>query len=270
VLRLLALDFDGVIADSAPESFLVAARTFRELRPGSRLEARLGGGREDRAPARAELTVHPLYAEFLELMPLGNRAEDYGVILAALEAGARLSDQAAYDAWRDGLDREWLRGFHKSFYRVRAAIAAADPAGWTALMQPYPGLPELLRARASEVLLAIATAKDRRSVASLLKSYGLGDLFPEGRVLDKEAGVGKAEHLAHLHSHFDVPYREMAFLEDKVNHLDAVAPLGVRCALAAWGYNGERERRHAHARGYLVCTLEDVEERLFGAKALST
>jgi hypothetical protein len=60
----------------------------------------------------------------------------------------------------------------------------------------------------------------------------------------------------------------MAFLEDKVNHLDAVAPLGVRCALAAWGYNGEREQRHARARGYLVCTLEDVEERLFGAKAL--
>ena len=217
MLRLLALDFDGVIADSAPESFLVAARTFRELRPGSRLEAQLGGGRDDGAPARAELSAQPLYAEFLELMPLGNRAEDYGVILAALEAGARLPDQAGYDAWRDTLDREWLRGFHKSFYRVRAALAAADPAGWNALMQPYPGLPELLRSRAAEVLLAIATAKDRRSVASLLQSYGLGDLFPEGRVLDKETGVGKAEHLAHLHARFGVPYREIDRKSTRLN-----------------------------------------------------
>jgi len=268
VLRLLALDFDGVISDSAPESFLVAARTFRELRPVDRLDAelaRIAGG--DRAPAREEIAAHPLYAAFLELMPLGNRAEDYGVILAALAAGARIADQAGYDAWRDGLDREWLRGFHKTFYRVRAALADADPSGWTALMRPYPGLPELLRARAAEVALAIATAKDRRSVGRLLRSYGLADLFPEGLVLDKETGVRKADHLAHLHASLGVAYREMAFLEDKVNHLDDAAPLGVRCALAAWGYNGEREIRHARARGYLVCTLEDVEERLFGPAA---
>ena len=113
MLRLLALDFDGVISDSAPESFLVAVRTFRELRPAGRLDAELariaqGGG--DRAPAREEVSAHPLYAAFLELMPLGNRAEDYGVILAALEAGARIADQAGYDAWRDGLDREYARG----------------------------------------------------------------------------------------------------------------------------------------------------------------
>lgn len=267
MLRLVALDFDGVIADSAPESFLVAARTFRELRPASRLDAELVCGRADRAPARAELLAHPLYAAFLELMPLGNRAEDYGVILAAIEAGVRIADQTGYDAWRDGLDREWLRGFHKTFYRVRAALASADPAGWLALMQPYPGLPQILRAHSAEVVLAIATAKDRRSVGSLLRSYGLADLFPEGRVLDKETGVRKADHLAHLQASLGFAYHEMAFLEDKVNHLDDAAPLGVCCALAAWGYNGEREIRHALARGYLVCTLEDVEERLFGPAA---
>ena len=53
------------------------------------------------------------------------------------------------------------------------------------------------------------------------------------------------------------------FVDDKVNHLDAVAPLGVRCALAAWGYNGPREHLLAGEREYLVCRLEDVEARLF-------
>lgn len=267
MIRLLALDFDGVIADSAPESFLVAARTWCELRPASRLRAPLASLRGERAPACEEIVAHPLYAAFLELMPLGNRAEDYGVILAVLEAGVRVADQAGYDAFRDGLDRGWLRGFHKSFYRVRAAVAGVDPAGWTDLMRPYPGLPELLRAHAKRLALAIATAKDRRSVGSLLRSYGIDDLFPEDRVLDKETGVRKLDHLEHLHASLGVPYREMAFLEDKVNHLDAVAPLGVRCALAAWGYNGEREIRHARARGYVVCTLEDVEQRLLGPAA---
>src|SRR5262249_19036227 len=151
-----------------------------------------------------ELVSHPLYAPFLELMPLGNRAEDYGVILAALEAGARLSEQSAYDAWRDGLDREWLRAFHQRFYRVRGELSEADPAGWSALMAPYPGLAGVLRRHAPRVLLAIATAKDRRSVAKLLRGYGIGDLFPDDRVLDKETGVRKTDHLAALHASFGV------------------------------------------------------------------
>jgi hypothetical protein len=37
----------------------------------------------------------------------------------------------------------------------------------------------------------------------------------------------------------------------------------VRCALAAWGFNGEREARLARAAGYLVCTLADVEQQIF-------
>jgi phosphoglycolate phosphatase-like HAD superfamily hydrolase len=268
MLRLLALDFDGVISDSAPEAFAVALRTFREMpvreTPASGLAAPLGPGPGGGAPSRAQVLAHPLYAAFLELLPLGNRAEDYGVIVAALEARVRLADQRAYDAWRERIPRDWLRAFHKGFYRVRAALADADPSGWRDLMPPYPGLPGVLRRRAGEAVLAIATAKDRRSVGKLLRSYGIDDLFPEDRVLDKETGVSKADHLAHLRGRFGVAYAEMAFLEDKVSHLDAVAPLGVRCALAAWGYNGEREIRQARARGYLVCALADVERQLFG------
>ncbi len=45
-----------------------------------------------------------LYAPFRECMPLGNRAEDFGVVLAALEAGVSLPDQAAYDAFRSRHD----------------------------------------------------------------------------------------------------------------------------------------------------------------------
>ena len=266
-MRLLALDFDGVISDSAPESFVVALRTFAALRPESRLAADAAAAVGGEAPSRERVLAHPLYPAFLELMPLGNRAEDYGVILAALEAGARLPDQAAYDAWRDGLERDWLRTFHKSFYRVRTALSESDPRGWGKLMGPYPRLPAILRRHAGQVVLAIATAKDRRSVAKLLQAYGIADLFPEDRVLDKETGVSKTDHLAHLRAVLGIPYAEMTFLEDKVNHLDAAARLGVRCALAAWGYNGERELRHARARGYLVCTLDDLERQLFAEAA---
>jgi phosphoglycolate phosphatase-like HAD superfamily hydrolase len=251
-VRLLALDFDGVICDSAREAFVVAVRTFADVFP------------EHALPPGAEADAG-LFARFLEIMPLGNRAEDYGVILAAIATGLPLSDQAAYDAFHERIGSERLRAFHKRFYRVRAAWAERDPSGWLAQMAPYPGLCALLRRRAGDVRLGIATAKDRGSVRRLLASYGIADLFPDGFVLDKEAGEKKRDHVTKLAEQAGIAPAEVTFVDDKVNHLEDVAALGARCVLATWGYNGERERRIAAARGFLVCGLDDFERRVFAA-----
>jgi len=249
-VKALILDFDGVIAQSAPECFVVALRTYLQLDPESSL-------------ARRE--PKELYPGFVELMPLGNRAEDFGVALRALEGGTKIDDQAGYDAFYSALDPAWRREFHRLFYQVRAQYAAADPLGWRALLPPYGALLEVLRRHAGEVQLAIASAKDKASVRVLLESYGVLDLFPPELILDKETGVHKTSHLEHLHRLLGLPYAHFTFVDDKVNHLDAVSRLGVRCALAAWGYNGPRERALAHAHGHLVCRLDEVETLLFSS-----
>ena len=263
-MKLLALDFDGVIADSAPEAYVVALRTWCELHPDSRFTDRgelLAG---PAAPAPDAIRLDTLYAEFLAMMPLGNRAEDYAVEFAAAEAGVALADQAAYDAFKSSLDPDGLRTFHKLFYRVRAAMADADAVAWHELMGPYPGVPDVLRRRAGDVVLAIATAKDRASVARLLAAYGLVDLFPKGRVLDKETGLSKRSHLELLSREHGIDFAEMTFVDDKVSHLESVALLGVRCGLAGWGYNGEREAAQAREHRHLVLRLDDFEAQLFG------
>jgi phosphoglycolate phosphatase-like HAD superfamily hydrolase len=250
-VKLLALDFDGVVSDSAREAFAVARRTYTDLRPGSSLR---------------DAPEEPLWRAFLGLMPLGNRAEDYAAALAAIDAGVddEIADQAAYDAWREAQDAGWLRAFHRRFYEVRTALSEADRDAWLAMLGPYPALLEILRRRAGSCAYAIASAKDRRSVGILLAHYGVADLFAPELVVDKEAGVTKDAHLAHLARLRGLDYAEITFVDDKVNHLDTVAPLGVRCALAAWGYNGPREHRLARAHGHLLCTLDDVEAQLFG------
>ena len=253
-MRALALDFDGVISDSAREAFSVALRTFAEIWPASSL-----------ARARPSPDAEPeLYARFLALMPLGNRAEDYGVALRAIEAGADLADQTSYDAFRDAIEPTALRAYHRRFYEVRKAWATRDPSGWQREMPPYAPFVALLRRRAGEAVLAIATSKDHASVERLLAGYGIADLVDPRWILDKEAGVSKRAHLERLAAGLGLPFKDISFLDDKLNHLEAAAPLGVRCALAAWGYNGARERDRARALGYLVCTLEDVEAQLFG------
>jgi phosphoglycolate phosphatase-like HAD superfamily hydrolase len=264
VLRLLALDFDGVISDSAPEAFVVALRTYASLRPDSQIADLAGRFASERAPTLEAVRGSDAYAAFLEIMPLGNRAEDYAVVLSALDAGRAVPDQAAYDALRAEHDPAWLREYHTRFYGVRRAFAESDPGGWYALMGPYPRFVELLRRWSGRTILCIATAKDRRSVHALLCAYEIDDLFDDQRVLDKEAGVSKSMHMELLRRRFGCAYAQITFIDDKVNHLDDVAKLGVRCGLAGWGYNGEREAKLARERGHLVCGLDDVEAQLFG------
>ena len=268
-MKLLALDFDGVISDSAPECFVVGLRTYLDLNRNSKLGLQLDSEldatlRSGRAPGRDRVEGDPLYRPFVDLMPLGTRAEDFGIAFSALEAHRALPDQASFDAFRSQLGEEWLGAFHRRFYEVRSALAGEDSGSWTRLMGPYPEFLEILRLRAADVEFAIATAKDRVSVQALLQSYGIDDLIPAGRLLDKETGVSKAAHLERLRADVGCEFSEITFIDDKVNHLDDVASLGVRCALAAWGYNGDREASLARSRGYLVCTLPSVEAQLFG------
>ena len=130
-------------------------------------------------------------------------------------------------------------------------------------MSPYPAFVDLLRRRSTDAILTIATAKDRRSVEKLLEAYGIADLFPSGRLFDKETGVHKDEHLRALRDEFEIPFEQMVFIDDKLNHLEVVAKLGVCCGLAAWGYNGSREADQARRAGYAVFELGTVESMLF-------
>ncbi len=259
-MQLLALDFDGVISDSATESFIVALRTYTRLRP----ESRFTGAASDLDGAdRETVRVHPVFRDFLALMPLGNRAEDFAVALCLLEDGRRVEDQAAYDLEKSSQPDAFMDDYHNEFYLERERLSEAGEAAWLELLGPYPAFIDWLHRRAADVVLAVATAKDRRSVDRLLAAYGIDGLFPAERILDKEAGVDKQAHLRALAERTSLPYEAMTFVDDKVNHLDSVSRLGVRCALAGWGYNGPREHALASERGHLVLALDDLDHQLF-------
>ncbi len=259
-ISVLALDFDGVIVDSMREVYLLSLRAFAELEPSSRLPGRDPGWS---LPAPDD---DPLLRAFAEMVPLGNRAEDFGVMLSALERGERVADQAAYDAIYGQFDPAWLAEFHEEFYRQRKRLLDDDRAGWLALQPPYPTFRQLLLRHAGEVPYAVLTARDATSVRLLLEHCGLAELFPPSSVLDKETGRHKTAHLELLAGRLGVPFTRITFVDDKLNHLVSVAPLGVRPVLADWGHNSPREHEAARRLGFAVATLETAEAMLFGSR----
>lgn len=264
---VLALDFDGVICSSIREVLVVALEAYDRIEDGSELVRTVRARRGDRPWHDSPLDRDPVFAPFVELLPLGNRAEDFGAACLAVERDLDVADQDAYDRLFASLDEGWKRRYHELFYAERERLRDADPDGWLALHHDYPPFTELLQRRAGDAELAIATAKDGRSVRLLLERFGLAALFPPDRVLDKDTGRSKTVHLSALADRLGVDPASITFVDDKVNHLVDVAPLGVRPVLAGWGYNAERERREARSRGFAVATLGTAEAVLLDGRS---
>lgn len=262
-MHVLALDFDGVLCDSSREVFVVAVDTYAAQESGSDLIGALEPLRDDAVGGGDVFRSDPLYLTFTDLLPLGNRAEDFGVSLLALELGATVGDQRSYDAFYRTLDSEWLTSFHRRFYEARSRLRAEDPAGWLKLHLPYPGLAETLRRHKGPTEPAVATAKDARSVQLLLDELGMADLFEPELILDKQTGVEKTRHLEILCERTGVEFADITFVDDKVNHLVKVSRLGVRPVLAGWGFNTGREHALARDLGYDVAELDTADTVLF-------
>lgn len=256
-MQVLALDFDGVVCDSAQEVFLVGLRTFADFFPDSALVRRF----LDAEPSERELD--DLFSAFSDLLPLGNRAEDFGVALRAIDDGVAIATQKEYDRFYSTLDPSWLHAFHSRFYEQRAALRDHDCDAWTRLHSAYREFTDQLEAMSERVRLAVVTAKDRTSARLLLAHFGLDALFAEELVLDKEIGARKSGHLGVLQARVDVPFEAITFVDDKVNHLLEVTDLGVGRVLAGWGYNTDREYEIARGHGIPVATFENVERVLF-------
>ncbi len=262
-MRILALDFDGVLCDSSREVFVVGVDTFAAQEPNSAILDGLRPLRDDALAGGTDHRADPLYQRFLDLLPLGNRAEDFGVSLKAIESDAAIEDQGTYDDFYRSLGPDWLDAYHRRFYETRRGLRSADRAAWLHLHLPYPGVGAMLRRHKPTTTPAVATAKDSRSVELLLEELGLGGVFDSQLVLDKETGVNKTHHLRALVERTSVPYENITFVDDKVNHLVTVAELGVRAVLAGWGFNSAREHALAASLGFPVATLDNAETILF-------
>ncbi len=262
-MKALALDFDGVICDSGREVFITALRTYAALCPRSRWHDKLKDIIAAGGPTRFAFHSDPDYQAFVQLQPLGNRAEDFGVALKICEHEIGISDQKSYYAYFKSQDADWLRRFHRRFYSERLAFRNESEATWLTLHQAYDEFVDLLRRHAGTTVLAIVTAKDKDSVRRLLNHMGIAALFPAERTFDKETGRHKTTHLRVFSERAALPLTAITFVDDKVNHLQGVAPLGVRCVLAGWGYNTSREWQIAADEQFPVATLETAEEILF-------
>jgi len=233
--KILALDFDGVICDTAHETLKSTWQVYGEI----------WGASGDGPPPEAATAFH-------RLRPLLEIGWEAPILLRAIleDVPEAALFQEFQTTWRPRI----IEAYHLSVADLAARFDAArerwiqrDLPSWLAAQRFYPGIADRLQALVrSDVQIFVLTTKEGRFAHLLLERNGVP--LPAGHVWGKERAHPKADLLRILRQEQSVDYGDIWLVEDRLPTLRAMQyqdDLGaVGLFLAAWGYNtpGEREQ----------------------------
>ncbi|MGB3694570.1 MAG: HAD hydrolase-like protein [Spirulinaceae cyanobacterium] len=225
-VKVLALDFDGVLCDGLVEYFQTTCKTYAQIWQSQ--------------PNTDLATV------FYRLRPVIETGWEMPVLLRALVLGvteAEISTNwpavVAKIVVSEKLDSTIIA---RQLDAVRDEWIKTDLEGWLGLHSFYPGvIDQVKRILASSTQLFIITTKEGRFAQKLLQ--GAGVALPGENIFGKEVKRPKHQSLRELITKFSVNNQQVGFVEDRLKTLHSVAKQpdlkGIQLFLADWGYNTE-------------------------------
>ncbi|MBQ7503583.1 HAD family hydrolase [bacterium] len=236
-VKVLALDFDGVIWNTQRESYHVSQIVWEEMfgRRALCSEQTFLSGRW-LARAGEEFALIMLLAEEMRKKEPGR--ESFDLSSFSLSEFTRRAEE------NGGL----LSSFGKNLADMRIKMRESDLRRWLGWQNIYAGIKDAVdSARARGIGIAVCTTKDKSSAEALLDTVGLK--LP---IWGKECSLDKRITLQKLIAGFQAEASEVLFVDDLLNNLLHVRPLGTNLAMASWGYNVEASRREARRLGIEV------------------
>ncbi|MCE5263403.1 MAG: HAD family hydrolase [Deltaproteobacteria bacterium] len=237
---VFALDFDGVLCDSAGECAVTAWRAGSRIWPE---------WQRDEPPAECR-------ARFVHLRPVVETGYQMIPLMKLIHEG--VDDAAILDGFLPLCDalmsrhRLNKRPLVELFGRTRDEWIAENSGDWLSRHRFYPGATARLREALVSHPVFILTTKQERFTRQLLDAEGVR--IPEEGVWGLERNLGKGEMLERLIAEPSLRGGRIHFVEDRLDTLMEVTknPLldGVCLYLADWGYNTpvQREQAAQHPR----------------------
>jgi phosphoglycolate phosphatase-like HAD superfamily hydrolase len=243
--RLLALDFDGVIADSISECLVSGYNAYADhtkTNPIKRLE---------------ELDAN-LIAESKRIRRYIRTGEDYVFIFTGLHQQRSIRSQQDFDTFKDE-NRSLQSRFHDLFYSHREQFSRETPEAWVRLNPLFPGIKELLLTYNDKTHLTIVTTKQTCYVHMILEPNQIH--LPPENVHQAAGDLTKSDILEQIMNEKRLGAEACHFVDDQVDTLLKVQPLGIHCYLAVWGYNDDSQAALAEKHGIENLELEDFLKR---------
>lgn len=247
-MKVLVLDFDGVIADSQYETLAVGFNSYLGLNK----DTKLFNGKKITFENFNSLKKEYKSAvnKFRKLRPLGIDNFCPYVFLTAIEHNIKIKNQDEHIRLRNKLMPNSYNEYVKIFLRERTEFQKKDFDKWVEMDMPIKMIIKSIKMLQKRYIVAVATMNRKKSIIRLLKKYKISPRI----IADPTISPDKKEQLTYIKNKLKLNFRDMHFVDDQVRHFPKLLKLGVNCYLATWGYNTREQKAEAENLGATLLT----------------
>jgi len=253
-MKILALDYDGVIIDSQLECLLVGFNAYLELNPKTKLfngEKFTFDNFDKKINENKELVI-----KHNNLRVYIISAVSWNSIFHIIENGIEIKNQEDFDKIENKLkDQSSL--YDKYFYEERLNLQKQDFNKWVSINKPFSIVKKLNNHKT-----VIVTSNSEKTIKGFLREHNVKcDL-----ILDKTYGIDKTKKIKIIKDRYNINFEDIHFLDDQVSFFKPLIQLGVKCFLATWGYNNKEQQEEAKKLGVELISLDDFYEKIINSK----
>ena len=233
-IKLVAFDFDGVIAETIKEWYFLGLKAFNHMGGDLPSSKEVGDG-------------------FRQARSFLKNAEDcYFVFKSIKEESVDFPaiTQERFNQLAQPFFEKEGKSIAKEIYTLRAELRKKDEENWLKLFSVFPEMISVFKKVKDKLEVVIATTRDRASVSAILKTQGI--LINDPRIISREFSIDKREQMKFITREYAVSFEEIFFIDDILEHLKLVGSLGVNVVLASWGYSNKRQLSEAKEEGIPV------------------
>lgn len=253
-MKVLTLDFDGVIADSQYECLVVGFNTYLRFNKNTKLfnGRKLTFDNFDLVREKYKETVD----KYKKLRAYVIDAFCYYAILHIIENNIEIKSQNQYNLAREKLMAIY-KGYVKYFYNVRSMLQKESFEKWLKLEMPFKTVIDAIKKMENKCIITIATNNRRKSIQPFLNKYKITPKI----ICDSKVSSDKKIQLAYIKNKLNTDFSQIHFVDDQVRHFPELLKLGVKCYLATWGYNNKEQRKEAKKQGAIFLRQDNFYEK---------
>ena len=241
-MKVLVMDFDGVIVDSMNEGLFNGFNAYIYFHPHTRL---FGRGRFTFDNFNKIIKKYNnQYKKFRKLRCYLRTALDYYYFFLAIEQIAKIKNVLDFDKFSEKSGMGYER-YTKIFYLNRLEYMKHFDK-WINLTPLFSFMKDYLKSSNLDNVF-ISTSNRKSTVSNILRYYKIK--FPEKNIFDNQTSLDKMDHIKIIKKRKNIEFHDIYFIDDQVRILIELKKLGVKCHLAGWGYNNEEQRKEAVRNG---------------------
>jgi len=244
-MKILAVDYDGVISDSALKSLFISHNAYCKYF-GSKVKKNFGGElftfnnwEEMQKKYKKEMDDYRRLRSYIEL------SGDFFAILKVMEEQVQIKDQQEFIAYRNQLQFDY-QFFRELFFKEKEKWQKKSFKKWFFLSPVFKEVIKGIRRFTKEgQKVVIATSNLGEAIHGAFQLEYLGFKIDIEDIFDKNFGKHKAEHMQAIAKKYDAKLNEIYFIDDQLSYLIGTDVLGVNVFLAGWGYCTESQKEEA-------------------------